>query len=739
MSKVHPDGKVVYLDRARPIQERVEDLVSRMTLEEKVSQMIHPAPAIETLGIPAYNWWNECLHGVGRAGHATVFPQAIGLAATWDVKLMHAVAIAISDEARAKHHEALRNGVRDIYCGLTFWSPNINIFRDPRWGRGQETYGEDAYLTSRMGVAFVKGLQGDDADHLKVVATPKHYAVHSGPENLRHSFDARVDERTLREVYLPAFEACVKEGKAASVMGAYNRVNGEAACASKRLLQDILRGEWGFCGYVVSDCGAISDIYQGHEICETPEEAAALAVKTGCDLNCGETYRFLVNAVKQGLLAEEDIDTAVRRLFTARFRLGMFDPPEAVPYAQIAYAVNDCPKHRRLALRAARESLVLLKNDGLLPLPKDLGTIAVVGPYADDRTSLRGSYCGTPLEEVTILDGIKSKVGKRVKVLYVPATDITGQSAESFHEACVVARSADVAVVCLGSSPLLEGEEGEVCGLLGEGDRSSLDLPGRQDELLKRVCETGTPVVLVLTNGSAVAINWADENVPAVLETWYAGQAGGSAVADVLFGDYSPAGRLPVTFYKSVHQLPAFEDYTMEGRTYRYFREEPLYPFGYGLSYTEFRYSRLVVSPGSVRPGRPVKVTVEVENTGKRPGEEVVQLYISDNAASVPIPVRQLCGFQRIGLLPAKKNLLRFTITPEHMSVVDDDGRRLVEPGEFTITVGGGQPGSRGVHSGINLLSGSFRVTGQRPQFLSEPYRAALSALEARRSGSSRA
>jgi len=720
MSKVCAEAEAVYLDDARPIEERVDDLVSRMTLKEKVSQMIHPAPAIERLGIPQYNWWNECLHGVSRAGHATVFPQAIGLAATWDTKLMHAVATAISNEARAKHHEAVRRGVRDIYFGLTFWSPNVNIFRDPRWGRGHETYGEDPYLTSRMGVAFVKGLQGDHPRYLKLVATPKHYAVHSGPENLRHSFDARVDERTLRDTYLPAFEACVREGGAASVMGAYNRVNGEAACASKHLLQEILRGEWRFDGYVVSDCGAISDIYQGHQVCETPEEAAALAVRTGCDLNCGETYRFLVNAVRQGLLSEEGIDTAVRRLFTARFRLGMFDPPEAVPYAQIPYAVNDCPKHRRLALKAARESLVLLKNDGLLPLPKDLGTIAVIGPYADDRTSLRGNYCGTPAEEVTILDGIKRKVEKNTRVLYVPGTDITGQSAEAFHEACTVARFADVAIVCLGSSPLLEGEEGSVCGLLGEGDRQSLSLPGRQEELLRLVFETDTRVVLVLTNGSALTINWADENVPAILEAWYAGQAGGRAVADVLFGDYNPAGRLPFTFYKSVDQLPPFEDYSMEGRTYRYSRGEPLYPFGYGLSYTEFKYSNLVVSPHSVRPGKPVKVTAEVENVGERPSEEVAQLYISDLAASVPTPIRHLCGFERIRLSPGKKRRVRFLLAPMAMSVIDDTGRRLIEPGEFTVTVGSGQPGSPGVEAGINLLSDSFRVSGQQAYLLSE-------------------
>jgi beta-glucosidase len=545
-----------FMDPARPLEERVVDLVARMSVEEKISQMVHPAPAIERLGVPAYNWWNECLHGVGRAGHATVFPQAIGLAATWDVKLMSAVATATSDEARAKHHQAVRDDVREIYFGLTFWSPNINIFRDPRWGRGHETYGEDPYLTSRLGVAFVKGLQGDHPKYLTLVATPKHYAVHSGPEPDRHEFDARVSQRLMRDTYLPAFEATVREGKAYSVMGAYNRVNGEPACAHTQLLQEVLRDEWGFEGYVVSDCGAIHDFYEGHDVVETGEEAAALAVKKGCDLNCGETYKHLVNAVKQGLITEEEIDVSVKRLFRARFKLGLFDPPEMVPWTQIPYDVNDSPKHRRLALKAARESLVLLKNDDLLPLSKDLGTVAVIGPYAEDRTSQRGNYNGTPLEETTVLEGIRKAVGKGTKVLYAAGTDITGASTQGVEEAETLARFSDLAIVVLGSSPLLEGEEGGLCGLLSNGDRKMLDLPGWQEELLRKVHATGTPVVLVLVNGSALAVNWADDNVPTILEAWYPGQAGGRAVAEVLFGDYNPGGRLPVTVYKSLDQLP---------------------------------------------------------------------------------------------------------------------------------------------------------------------------------------
>ncbi len=704
-----------YRDPSRPLEERVRDLVSRMTLEEKVSQTVHAAAPIERLGVPQYNWWNECLHGVGRAGLATVFPQAIGLAATWNTDLMHTVATAISDEARAKHHDFLRRGIRDIYTGLTFWSPNINIFRDPRWGRGHETYGEDPHLTARMGVAFVTGLQGDHPHYLKVVATPKHYAVHSGPEPLRHSFDARVDERTLRDTYLPAFEACVREAKAFSIMGAYNRVNGEPACASQRLLQEILRDEWGFEGYVVSDCGAIRDIFAHHKVVETPEEAAALAMRRGCDLNCGEVFFYLAAAVHKGLISEHTLDRSLHRLFTARFKLGMFDPPEMVPYAQIPYRVVDCPRHRRLALRAAHQSLVLLKNhDHTLPLPKDLKTVAVIGPYAEDRQSLRGNYNGTPAEEYTVLDGIKRKLGRKAKVLYAPGADITGTATEGFGEAATIASHAQVAIVCLGSSPWIEGEEGALCGLLGQGDRESLDLPGQQEQLLQAVANTGAPTILVLLNGSALAINWADQHIPAILEAWYPGQAGGLAVADALFGDYNPGGRLPVTFYRSLAQLPPFDDYSMTGHTYRYFRGDPLYPFGYGLSYTEFRYRDLKVRPLRGDAGPSLRVSAVVENVGDRVGEEVVQLYVSDLEASLPVPLRQLRGFRRLRLAPGKSRTVRFRLSPRDLALVDRDGRLVVEPGRFHISVGGGQPGARGSVEGRNLLTADFEVTGER-------------------------
>ncbi|NLX70717.1 MAG: glycoside hydrolase family 3 protein [Clostridiales bacterium] len=713
----------IYLDPDRPLEERVEDLVSRLTLEEKVSQMIFASSAIPRLGIPEYNWWNECLHGVARAGVATVFPQAIGMAASFNDKLMHRVACAISDEGRAKHHEFARQGDRGIYKGLTFWSPNINIFRDPRWGRGQETYGEDPYLTGRMGVAFVKGIQGDDPKYLKAVTTPKHYAVHSGPEPLRHSFDARVSPKDLRETYLPAFKECVKEGKAVSVMGAYNRTNGEPCCASPTLLQKILRDEWGFDGYVVSDCGAITDIHAHHKVTDTAEESAALAVNAGCDLNCGRAFESLVNAAKQGLISEEAIDTAVKRLYRARFQLGMFDPPERVPYAQIPYEVNDCEEHRQLALEMARESMVLLKNeDGLLPLSKDLNTIAVIGPNADDKKVLLGNYNGTPSKYVTALEGIRSKVSPKTKVIYAEGCDITvsqegfwGEEAtRGFAEAISAAQRADAVIMCLGLSPELEGEEGDAAASSAGGDKTSLDLPGMQEELLKAVCATGKPVVLVLFSGSPVSINWAHENVPAILQAWYPGEEGGTAIADVLFGDYNPGGRLPVTFVKSLDQVPPFTDYNMKGRTYRYMEEEPLYPFGYGLSFTTFEYSNLKLSRETINAGESINISVNVKNTGHVAGDEIVQLYIKDLEASVDVPIHELRGFKRIKLQPGETATVSFTLTPRQMALIDNDGKCILEPGRFKVMVGGRQPDRRSeVLTGTQVLAAEFEVKGE--------------------------
>jgi beta-glucosidase len=855
-------SKFVYQNPTLSIERRVNDLVSRMTLEEKISQMVYDAPAIERLDVPQYNWWNECLHGVGRAGIATVFPQAIGLAATWNTELMHQVAVTISDEARAKHHEALRRDTREIYVGLTFWSPNINIFRDPRWGRGQETYGECPYLTARMGVAFVKGLQGDDPRYLKLVATPKHYAVHSGPEPGRHHFDAQADERDLRETYLPAFEACVKEAGAFSVMGAYNRTNGEPCCASPTLLEKILRQEWGFNGYVVSDCGAIVDIYQHHQVVETAAEAAALAVKAGCDLNCGSTFPALREAVEKGLIDEATIDQAVKRLFTARFRLGTFDPPQQVPYAHIPYEINDSPEHRALALRVARESIVLLKNDDdLLPLSQDIGSMAVIGPNADDLQVLLGNYYGTPSRAITPLEGIRRKVPSSTKLYYAPGCDIaegfpplcaipsanlrpveadadmtgltgayhtapnfegepaltrvdpvvnfvwkglsplTGQRGDAFAvrwtgflvppvsgiyrlgvngytryslylddelvvehqnfhhpiirtkevdleagrlyrlrldyvnrnldpqvrllwsvpgvdltpEAIEVAQKAKMVIMVMGLSPGLEGEEMPVqaMGFAG-GDRTEIKLPGPQEELLKRIHALGKPIVLVLLSGSAVTIPWAADNVPAILEAWYPGQAGGDAIADVLFGDYNPAGRLPVTVYKSVDDLPAFDDYRMEDRTYRYFQGEPLFPFGHGLSYTTFAYSHLQLSAEAIAPGEAISLSVDVQNVGKRAGDEVVQLYVSDVAALAPVPIRQLAGLKRIHLASGETQSVAFTLTPRQLSLIDDDGRRVIEPGQFRIAVGGRQP-TDGDLAGqsTDVVTTTFEVRGE--------------------------
>ncbi len=722
MSKDNNDDKPLYMDYNQPIEERVNDLVSRMTLEEKISQMFNDAHKIPRLEIPKYNWWNECLHGVAAEGHATVFPQAIGITATWNTKLMHAVATVISDEGRAKHHEAVRNGKRIIYLGLTFWSPNVNLFRDPRWGRGQETYGEDPFLSSKMGVAFVKGLQGSDPKYLKVIATPKHYVVHSGPEPLRHKFDARVSKKDLGESYLPAFKACIVEGKAYSIMGAYNRTNGEPCCASKPLLQEILRDKWGFEGYVVSDCWAIPNIYEDHKVVETPAEAAALAINAGCDLFCNMFYsgirrkrsywQWMKDAIEKNLLTEETIDKSVKRLFTARFKLGMFDPPEMVQYQQIPFEVNDCEEHRQLALKTARESIVLLKNeDNILPISKDIKSIALIGPNADNLPVLLGNYNSQPSKYTTFLQGIKNTVSSGTEVHYAKGCHLTEKSKEGFDEAMEIAKKSEIVIMVLGISSLIEGEEGQARESEAGGDRLHLDLPGVQEDLLKKVHETGKPIILVLTSGSALSVNYAKENIPAIIQAWYPGEEGGAAVADVIFGDYNPAGRLPVTFYKSVDQLPPFEDYNMEGRTYRYFKEEPLYPFGHGLSYTKFKYSNLQISPKNPNTDDEITVSVDVENIGDRLGDEVVQLYLSSTSSYLNLPIRELQGFDRTTLEKGEKKTVSFTLTPENISHVNDEGKRIVEPGPFHISVGGCQPGFS--EDGINIVEDDFEVIGE--------------------------
>ena len=689
-----------YLNQDLPFERRVNDLVGRMTLEEKVSQMKDVAPAIERLGIPEYNWWNEALHGVARSGLATSFPQAIGLAATWDDSLIFQMATVISDEARAKHHEYVRAGSRQRYQGLTFWSPNINLFRDPRWGRGQETYGEDPFLTGRLAVQFIRGMQGDDPKYLKTVATVKHFAVHSGPEPERHSFDAVVSERDLRESYLPHFAAGIREGGAYSLMCAYNRVEGKAACGSDMLLEVILRGEWGFSGYVVSDCGAIDDIYLRHKVVATGAEAAALAVKTGTDLECGRVYTNLVDAVKQGLITEQEIGTAVKRLFLARFKLGMFDSPDRVRWAQIPYGVLDRPAHRELARRVARESIVLLKNaGGVLPLRKDLATLAVLGPNADQWRMLLGNYNGMPADPVSPLRGIREAVGRGTRVLYArgadladgfPGTDGPSVPAETLAvEAVKAARQADAVVLFLGLTARLEGEEMrvELEGFRG-GDRTRIDLPAAQERLLERIVAVGKPTVLVLLNGSALAVSWAQQHVPAIVEAWYPGQAGGTAIADVLFGDYNPGGRLPVTFYKSVDDLPPFDDYRMEGRTYRFFKGTPLYPFGYGLSYTSFAYKQLRTSAGTLRADDTLTVRVDVTNTGQREGDEVVQLYVRHLGSRVTRPREDLRGYRRVTLRPGETRTVQFPLVAASLAYWNPDSHLWVvedEPVEIAV------------------------------------------------------
>lgn len=841
-----------------PVEQRVDDLVNRMTLEEKISQMMHGAPAIERLDIPAYNWWNECLHGVARAGSATVFPQAIGLAATFDPEAMYRTAIVISDEARAKYHHAIGLGKHEQYHGLTFWTPNINIFRDPRWGRGQETYGEDPYLTGEMGVAFVKGLQGDDPKYLKVVATPKHYAVHSGPEYNRHTYDARPPLRDVWETYLPAFEKLIKTGDAYSVMCAYNRFEGEPCCGSDELMQEILRDRWGFKGYVVSDCGAIDNFYRTHKTSPDAAAASADAVIAGTDLECGNSYKALLEAVKRGDIQEPEIDIAVKRLFMARMRLGMFDPDSRVPYSKIPYSTVGSARSREQSLEMARKSIVLLKNENqTLPLKKNIKTIAVVGPNADNPTCLLANYNGSPAYITTPLEGIRRKVGKSTKVIYHQVVGLTGDSISipvdlgnilkaegktgfkaeyfdnkkfegapmltqneqvidffgtnqhkilaklkpvmvaarwtstltpkkdgaivfeitsddsgfrlfvddqlvmdrfSYQEARVEyarldvkagqsyqlrfefaqenegggvslatvnreksdaasvvdeIKKADVIVFVGGISPSLEGEEMpiEVPGF-NKGDRTSIALPAGQTEMLKALHQTGKPVVFVMLTGSALAVKWEAENLPAVVNAWYGGQDAGTALADVLFGDYNPSGRLPVTFYASDNDLPSYEDYSMKERTYRYFTGKPLFAFGYGLSYTHFEYSALEI-PESTPIGEPVNVRVTVTNKGTRKGDEVVQLYVSHTQSYVPAPLRSLQGVQRVSLTPGESRTVDFTLSADQFSMIDALMQRCVEPGKMWVGVGGCQPTDESIKAG-NAVRKEIELTGKK-------------------------
>lgn len=711
-----------YRNERLTFEDRAHDLVSRMTMEEKISQMQHEAPAIDRLGVPSYNWWSEALHGVARAGVSTMFPQAIGMAATFDAELIGKTAEIISTEGRAKYHEFQRKGDHDIFKGLTFWSPTINIDRDPRWGRGQETYGEDPYLTARLGVAYIRGIQGDDPKYLKAAACAKHFAGHSGPESERHKFNAEISEKDLWETYFPAFEAAVREANVAGVMGAYNRLNGEPCCGSRTLLTDILRGEWGFNGYVTSDCWAIRDFNEGHKVTESIEQSSCLAVKSGCDLNCGCAFASLVKGYRAGLVTEQEIDRAVCRLMVIRMRLGLFDEPEHVPYTSIPYEKNDCSEHRSLALEVSEKSLVLLRNrNSLLPLKKKkIRSIAVIGPNADSRKALKGNYEGTASEYVTVLGGIREAADPSTRIYYAEGCHLyknsmnhLSQKNDRLAEAVAAAERADVAIVCLGLNADLEGEEGDASNDFAAGDKMNLQLPGNQERLLEEVQKTGTPTVAVLLSGSALAVTWADEHVDAIIQAWYPGGQGGRAVASLLFGDYSPSGRLPVTFYRSDRDLPDFRDYSMENRTYRFFHGVPLYPFGYGLSYTEFDYSQPVLSSSCISAGDAIQVRVEVQNTGMRESDEIVQTYLQDIDASVRVPNYQLVGFQRIHLRAGETAEVCFTISARQMALIDENGNCVLEPGAFRVYAGGGQPDGRSVElTGKAVPSASFTVTG---------------------------
>ncbi len=853
-----PPGAPLYLDPAKPTAARVDDLVARMTLEEKASQLVNQSRAIPRLLVPPYDWRSEALHGIAGANIATVFPEPIGLAATFDTPLIHTMASAIGTEGRAIYNKAVREGRRDILEGLDFWAPNINIARDPRWGRSQETYGEDPFLTGRMAIAFVTGLQGDDPKYLRVIATPKHFAVHSGPEPSRHTRNVSVSNHDMHDTYLPAFRDAVVEGKAGSLMCAYNRVNDEPACANTFLLQTMLRKAWKFEGYVVGDCDSVEEIFSEHRYVKSIPEAAALALTRGTDNECIDSYtevsdnsdylRYL-DAVQKGLLSEKDIDLSVKRLFTARFRLGLFDPPEIVPYALTPESVIDSEAHRAVALRTARESMVLLKNDGILPLSPNIGKIAVVGPPAESAHVLLGNYNGTPSHVTTVLDGIRKAFPKaqityspgmnflREETLvpaavfssedgrpgltgeYFPNKELRGQPAlvrldryvdmeappltqnslvqppgpnefsirwsgylsplesgsyqlrptastnrlwldgkliidswipnsdepksavvtleksrrytfkleavsrddggatlvwlpllpDSLPQAVSEAQAADVVIAVVGLTSQLEGEELKVSvpGFRG-GDRTTLDLPQEEEQLLKALKNTGKPLVIVLTNGSALSINWANEHADAILEAWYAGEEGGTAIGETLSGTNNPAGRLPVTFYGSVEQLPPFDDYSMKNRTYRYFTGKPLYPFGYGLSYSKFAYRNLKLSDANLQAGQSLSVDADLTNSSDRVGDEVVEVFLS--FPQIPgAPIRALRGFTRIHLVPRQTQHVHVILNSRDLSLVNETGDRLVAPGAYTISVGGGQPAA-----GVPTVQAQFTVRGQQ-------------------------
>ena len=689
------------MDRTKAV-EQAKALVAQMTLEEKAGQLRYDAPAIPRLGVPAYNWWNEALHGVARAGTATSFPQAIGLAAMFDDELLEKLGDTAATEGRAKYNAYSKEGDRDIFKGLSFWSPNINIFRDPRWGRGHETYGEDPYLTARLGKAYVCGLQGT-GDVMKAAACAKHFAVHSGPENLRHRFNAEASPKDLEETYLPAFEACVVDASVEAIMGAYNRTNGEPCCGSKTLLTDVLRGRWGFQGHVVSDCWAIKDFHEGHMVTDTPTQSVALALKTGCDLNCGDSFRCILRALREGLITEEEITRAAERLLTTRYLLGILG--DGSEFDKIPYETVECEEHLALAQEAARKSCVLLKNSGLLPLnPETVGTVGVIGPNANSRISLIGNYHGTASRYITILEGIQDAMAGHGRVLYSEGCGLfkdrvegLGQPGDRLAEAVIVAKHSDVAVLVLGLDETLEGEEmdagnnAESCG-----DKRNLLLPEPQRELLHKVLEVGKPTIVVLMTGSAIDLSEAEEKAGAILLSWYPGAGGGKAVADLLFGKKSPSGKLPVTFYRNeaLDEMPDFTDYSMRNRTYRYYTGEPLYPFGYGLTYGD------VVVTGVAADQSTASVTVE--NRGAQATEDIVQLYIKDEDSADAPPNPVLCGFQRVSLRPGEKKTVDVTIDGGAFTVVNIEGKRVPGSGSWTLYAHTGQPDTR-----------TFRLTGR--------------------------
>ena len=687
-------------EKIKQYRERAKELVAKMTLEEKVSQTLNWAPAIDRLGIKAYNWWNEALHGIARAGVATVFPQSIGLAATFDEDFIEEIATAISTEGRAKFNMQQEFDDTDIYKGLTFWSPNVNIFRDPRWGRGHETFGEDPYLTSRMGVRFVEGIQGHDENYLKAAACAKHFAVHSGPEDIRHSFNAVASKQDLAETYLPAFKACVQEAGVEAVMGAYNRTNGEPCCASKTLLKDTLRDKWGFTGHVVSDCWAIKDFHEGHRVTDTPVESVALAMNNGCDLNCGNLFHYLKQAVEEGKVEESRLDEALVNLFTTRMKLGVFDEKGKNPYDSIAYTEVDTKEMQQLNRKAAEKCIVLLKNENnTLPLDKkSLKTIGVIGPNANNRRALVGNYEGTASRYWTILEGIQEYLGDDVRVLAGEGCHLChkksqalGQEDDRISEVKGICAASDVIIACMGLDSGLEGEEGDEGNEFASGDKPGLELPGLQQHVLETICSFGKPVILVLLSGSALAVNWADEHIPAILQGWYPGAQGGRAIADILFGEKNPEGKLPVTFYRSTDELPEFTDYSMKGRTYRYMQSEALYPFGYGLSYTNYEYSDVKLSTDKVGTDG-VDVTAIVKNTGAMAGAETVQVYVK--VCKEGTPNAQLKGIKKLMLSPGESAEVKIHLSQEALGVYDEDGE-LVISGNVKIYLGGQAPDTR--------------------------------------------